>query len=239
MHSPFVYTFTDKWLKALPPDRKSWDAIELLRKKCFSDSSTIEVEDYGAGRNKKRIRKVKEMLSSSTRRNKGRLLSRLVMYLQPKKILELGTHFGFGSAYLLSGSENAILTTIEGCRNTAERAKKHFEFLKIESRLTQKVGEFQHTLSLVLEKDGPFDMVYVDGHHLMAPTLSYFNTILQFSREDTCIIFDDIHWSKDMHRAWEEIIRHEAVTVSMDFFSIGVVILRKGQRKQHFVLKSS
>ena len=55
--------------------------------------------------------------------------------------------------------------------------------------------------------------------------------------EGTVFIFDDIHWSKEMEEAWNEIKQDSRVTISIDLFKIGIVFFRKGQVKQDFVLR--
>jgi hypothetical protein len=57
--------------------------------------------------------------------------------------------------------------------------------------------------------------------------------------EHTFLIFDDIHWSAEMERAWKEIKQHPEVQQTIDFFRVGMVFFRKGQVKQHFILRSS
>jgi hypothetical protein len=52
------------------------------------------------------------------------------------------------------------------------------------------------------------------------------------------VIFDDIHWSEGMLRAWETIKKDSAVTLSIDLFFIGIVLFKKDiKEKQHFVLE--
>jgi hypothetical protein len=42
-----------------------------------------------------------------------------------------------------------------------------------------------------------------------------------------------------MERAWKEIKQHPDVRQTIDFFRVGMVFFRKGQVKQHFILRSS
>ena len=52
------------------------------------------------------------------------------------------------------------------------------------------------------------------------------------------MIFDDIHWSKEMEKAWEEIKRDPAVQYSIDIFFMGFVFFRKEFKvKQDFVMR--
>ena len=52
------------------------------------------------------------------------------------------------------------------------------------------------------------------------------------------IILDDIHWSKEMEQAWQYVQRHKAVTMTIDLFFIGIVLLREEFKiKQHFSVR--
>jgi hypothetical protein len=52
------------------------------------------------------------------------------------------------------------------------------------------------------------------------------------------MVFDDIHWSEGMERAWEEIKRDPAVTLTIDIFFVGLVFFRKMQLiPQHFTIR--
>ena len=80
-------------------------------------------------------------------------------------------------------------------------------------------------------------MVYFDGNHQKAATLEYFQHCLQFVNNESFFIFDDIHWSKEMESAWEEIKKHPKVKVTIDTFQWGIVFFRKEQEKEHFIIR--
>jgi len=62
--------------------------------------------------------------------------------------------------------------------------------------------------------------------------------ILSKTDNFSMIILDDIHWSAEMELAWQHCKDHSAVTLSIDLFFIGLLILRKEIReKQHFVVR--
>jgi predicted O-methyltransferase YrrM len=82
------------------------------------------------------------------------------------------------------------------------------------------------------------DMAFVDGNHRYEPTVRYYRELLPAMHEYSVLIFDDIHWSKEMEQAWDEIRNDSAVTLSIDLFFIGLVFFRKEQKiKQHFVIR--
>jgi len=81
-------------------------------------------------------------------------------------------------------------------------------------------------------------MAFIDGNHRKAPTLDYFNKIMHKTNEYSCIVFDDIHWSREMEEAWEEIKRDDRVKLSIDLFFVGIVFFRKSfLEKQDFMIR--
>jgi hypothetical protein len=70
-------------------------------------------------------------------------------------------------------------------------------------------------------------LVFFDGNHQYQPTLDYFQAALGVIDDADILIFDDIHWSKDMEKAWSEIRNNEKVSCTIDLFFIGIVFFRK------------
>ena len=60
---------------------------------------------------------------------------------------------------------------------------------------------------------------------------------LPLAHNDSVFIFDDIHWSKGMEEAWEEIKAHPRVRVTIDSFFWGIVFFRQEQEKEHFTIR--
>ena len=83
----------------------------------------------------------------------------------------------------------------------------------------------------------PFDLIFIDGNHQKEATLNYFEKLLSAVHNDSVMIFDDIHWSKEMEAAWEEIKLHPEVSVTIDTFYWGLVFFRREQAKEHFVIR--
>ena len=92
--------------------------------------------DFGAGSQviTTRNRGIGDMAKSSlTPPSYSRLLFRMVNYLKPKTILEMGTCFGISSLYLYLPNTKAQMTTMEGCPNVAQIAKNSFSQMKASS----------------------------------------------------------------------------------------------------------
>jgi predicted O-methyltransferase YrrM len=99
-------------------------------------------------------------------------------------------------------------------------------------------GNFEKRLPEALEKLPFPGLVFIDGNHRKEPTLNYFNLLMHHVKNDSILIFDDIHWSKEMELGWEEIKKDERVLATIDLFFIGIVLFRKEFReKQHFLVR--
>ena len=237
IHSPFVFNIVTKVLndKTVYEDYR---IIEEERTRLLNNTSVIEVEDFGAGSVKgfSKKRSIHQIASSSLKPMKyAQLLYRLVRYFDSKQVLELGTSLGVSTSYLAKANNEAQVTTMEGSKAVAEVAKTGFKELELQN-IHCIVGNFDDTLPSVSNKT--FDFVFIDGNHRKEPTLRYFHQLLLSVQPSTVMVFDDIHWSRDMEEAWDQIKQHPSVTLTVDLFFIGLVFFRKEQKeKEHFVIR--
>jgi predicted O-methyltransferase YrrM len=160
----------------------------------------------------------------------------MVRYYKPSTILELGTSLGITTSYLAKGNSEGRVITMEGASAIAATAKQNFQSLNL-ANIEVVEGNFDETLSSALQ-NLKVDLAYIDGNHRYLPTIEYFHQILQHSHNTTIIILDDIHWSKEMEQAWDWVKTHQQVTLTIDLFAIGIVVLRKEiLHKQHFSVR--
>ncbi len=239
IHSPFVFNLYNTALK--PDLKKNVDLLKkhsLFRSELLNNELKIEVLDFGAGskKTKESHRKVSQIVKTAgLSQQSAQKLIQLTQFLQPKNILELGTSLGLGTAALTLGNGDAKIKTLEGCPATSNVAQKMFDKYGF-ANISIKTGDFKHALPEVL-RDQIFDMIYFDGNHKKAPTLEYFNLCLPHKTDQSVFIFDDIHWSREMNEAWNEIKNHSESTVTIDTYQWGIVFFRKEQMKQHFILR--
>jgi len=239
VHSPFVFDFITRVLN----DKRTfyaYDNIEALRQSLSNDQRVLTIEDFGAGSRvvKNNTRSVKAIAHSSLKPKKfSQLLFRITDHYQPANILELGTSLGITTAYLAAANPAAKVITMEGASAVANVAKENFSKLKLHNiELVQ--GNFDDTLPSVINNIPAIDLAFLDGNHRYEPTVDYFKQVLQKSNDNTMIILDDIHWSKEMEDAWHWVQQHPAVTMSIDLFFIGIVLLKpEFHIKQHFSIR--
>ncbi|MCX6182743.1 MAG: class I SAM-dependent methyltransferase [Bacteroidetes bacterium] len=238
IHSPFVFKLYSEVILS-KKHYYPFDEIEGARKALLANENEITITDFGAGSQfgNGRKRKIKDIAQRAAKPEKfGKLFFRLVDHLQPKNIVELGTSLGMSTSYLAAANKNAVVETLEGCPETAKVARKVFDSLKL-NNINITVGNFDETFQNVLSKTTSLDFVFIDGNHQYEPTVRYFKQCLPLVHEETLLIFDDIHWSDEMEKAWKEIQQHPEVTATVDLFFIGLVFFKKGREKEHFILQ--
>lgn len=242
-HSPFLYELTQQ---VLEDDRHyyAFDELEALRKKMLQVETQMEFVDFGAGsRNlgKKNTRKIKDVARTSLISPlKAQWMFRLINFLKPKNILEIGTSLGLSALYMQSAALNAQLVTLEGNPDSANIARKNFSIFPYAKKISIEIGKFEDTLQPTLKKMGQVDFVFMDGNHRQEPTLAYFEQIRPFLSEKSVIILDDIYWSEGMTAAWNQLKNDSQVTVSVDMYHFGILFFRKeNKEKEHHILAPS
>ncbi len=239
LHSPFVYELYTKCIlqeKLIP----EFDRIEKRRHWLISMPVPLTFTDAGAGSSvtNKTVRSIARYSLKPARQ--ARLLYRLVTFLKPREVVELGTCFGITTSYLTLGGKQIPgfkMTTFEGIEKIAAIAQETFEQLELADKIQFKKGLFDQVLPSFLAQLNQVDFAFIDGNHQYLPTINYFELLAQKSTNETVLIFDDIHWSPEMEKAWEFIKKDARVTVTIDLYYLGLVFFRKEQAKEHFCLK--
>jgi predicted O-methyltransferase YrrM len=250
IHSPLAYS----WVGAVLEDEAryfyAFRDVGVLREQLLNNATPLIVSDYGAGPNaaydsvspsssvqqrKTTIAQVAARSGSSDQQ--GQRLFRLVNWHKPKHLLELGTSLGLGTLYMAYALPDEYqFTTLEGCPQTAAVARLHLETFK-RSDIKVIDGPFQQTLAPALSHLQRLDLVYFDGDHRYEPTLRYFEQCLPYTHENTILVFDDVHWSRGMERAWEAIKQHPRVTMTIDCWDFGCAFFQPDiKQKQHFAV---
>ncbi|MGR3809397.1 O-methyltransferase [Jiulongibacter sp. NS-SX5] len=239
LHSPFVFDFYKTVIKNRQ-DIDQEEAIKAVFKVLKNDDRIIEINDLGAGSkfSNKTQRKVKRVAATAVKCFKwSKIIAGIIQKFDYKTSFELGTSLGLTTALMSKASPYGKVYTFEGCSNTLSIAKENFKKLECKN-ITPILGDLDQTLQHTLEQVPKLDLVFFDANHQYGPTIKYFEACLAKVHEEGCFVFDDINWSDGMRKAWDEIIAHPEVTISIDLFQMGIVFFRKKQPKQHFLLKA-
>jgi predicted O-methyltransferase YrrM len=233
LHSPFVYQF---YLNVLE-GQQQFPEIEQLRAALLENKTPITLEDLGAKKGNY-IRTIADIVSKAAISAKyGQVLSRLATYLDAKNILELGTSLGIGTAYLALSVPHSSVISIEGSPSIADTARTNLNTLGIQNA-TVLTGNFDAVLPEILPPHSKFDLIYIDGNHRYEPTLQYYHLLKNNITENGCIVLDDIYWSKEMTKAWQEIKQDTNNTLTLDIYRMGFVFFGKEKlAKEDFVLR--
>jgi len=239
IHSPTIYNFISNVIYSKTPKIETKE-IEKLRSKLYKTDSFINTKDYGAGSNinNNSKRKIKDIAKNSSKNSKyGNLLYRIVKFLEPSIIFELGTSFGISTCYLAKANPKATITTFEGCDESVKIANSNFSDLQL-NNIKIIHGDFKDTLKKEFAlQNNNIDLIFIDGNHDQNATIEYFELSLNHSHNKTIIIFDDINWSKGMEKAWKYITQSRKTTVTIDLFFIGIVFLDPKLSKEHFIIR--
>ena len=238
LHSPFVFELYTKIIQT-KTQFTVFEQIENLRKKLFKNCSIINITDFGAGSRiyKTNQREIRQIAKSAEKNPKfGKLLFRLIQHFKPSTIFDLGTSLGITTMYESKAYESSQIFTFEGCPATATIAQQNFNELNCKN-IEIIIGNIDETLPIELSKIRQLDFAFFDANHRFEPTIKYFKLCLEKATENSVFVFDDIHWSEEMHEAWQIIKNHPRVMISIDLFYVGILFFRKNQPKQNFTLR--
>lgn len=234
IHSPFVYHFTKFVIYEKNPFY-IFPLIEARREELKNDQRTIDVTDFGTGKSGKR--KVSVIARNSLKHPRcAQLLYRISNYLKPDIILELGTSLGITTSYLAAANKNSNCITMEGCPETAKIAQETFEALGL-NNIQLITGDINKQLPALLKKTEKPDLIFIDANHSYEAVLKYFEECATHIHDKSVVIIDDIHWSKGMEKAWNEIIKQPRITASIDIFHMGIIFFDSGLAKKHYKLR--
>lgn len=237
VHSPLVYRLTSEVLRKdnTFPD---FEKLEEIRKMLKCDTQTLQIKDLGAGSRygNGKTRSVKHIAKTALApRIQAQALYKLIHYFKPQSIIELGTSLGLTTMYLARGNREASVYTIEGSPEIASYAENLF-IKNNEKTIISVTGSFDEKLPEILDKQPTWDCIYIDGNHSYEATMRYYAMVESKLHTNSIVILDDIHWSKDMYKAWLELIGKKEVSLSLDFFHFGVLIYQNRMTKEHFHL---
>lgn len=221
IHSPFVFELVSEVFC----DRQYYQAYEMLqdiRRDLFNSTEKLAVSEMGSGSRQFRqtLRPVRDIIRyASVNLKYAYLLYRLVKYYQPEITVELGTALGFSALSLCLGNPEGKVISVEGNACLTDFASRLFQQRAL-SNVRFITSPFEEALP-----DLPVpEMVFLDGNHNYAPTLSYFDHFASRMKKGF-ILIDDIHWSTPMHKAWHSIRADERAIVTIDLYRMGMVLL--------------
>jgi predicted O-methyltransferase YrrM len=119
----------------------------------------------------------------------GRLLQVLVMQSKAKRVLEIGTLFGYSTVLMARAlPEDGTITTLEVAPKHAELAQRNFARAGVASRVRILVGPAQESLAKLTGP--PYDFVFIDADKGAYP--QYLEHALRLTAAGSTIVADNI-----------------------------------------------
>lgn len=228
-HSPFLFNLFSHCCDERI-SHPSFKNIEWIRRDLIQSEEVIERHDFGAGtcyhqtiNNVSISRIARHSLSQPFQ---CRFLYRLVVFLESKEIVELGTSLGISTAYLAMANSNSIVNTVEGDPEIGIIACKVFDQLSLDN-IHLHSASFDEFIAYGLSVVTRIDLLFLDGHHTSEALWKYYHAMKPFMYDQTIIIVDDLYWSADMTEGWKKLIALPEVTQSVDCFHFGVLFFKQ------------
>lgn len=237
-HSPYLFKFIEEVFESKDSPTQISELL-LFKKKLLKNNLPIHVFDFGTGSEKypEYTTSIRNQAKRSLKSDKEvHLFNRLTHWFKPQIVIELGTSFGITTMAIAKASPDGIIYTLEGCPNTSGIAKSAFNQFQC-TNINLVTGNINDTLNLVLSDLTHVDLAFIDANHNFKNTLEYYFKIKPLLNRNSLIIFDDIHWSKGLNRAWNEIILDDDIRLSVETWNLGFAFLNPDLSKQHFVLR--
>lgn len=234
LHSPFAFDFYNNVI-AHPYTFYDFVAIEDQRISLLGNQRWLEFENPGAINGTTRI-KISSLAAKSLMPPwQAQLIFRLSHWLKAKQILELGTCLGITTAYLAKSTQGNV-ATFEAVQPLSEEASLIWQKLNIRN-INSISGKIEKQLPQFLAINHPIiDLAIVDADHRKEATLLNYMRLLPFCHNETCLVFHDIYWSKEMAEAWQIIRARPEVTLSLDIYYMGFIFFRKESVKEHIII---
>ena len=242
IHSPYLFEL----VRFIIRDENSYYCftdIERRREQLLACEDTIDVLDFGSQGAADGLlvkRRVCDIAKNHLEQPKvGQLLFRIVEWLsvqaqRPLEIIELGTSLGITTAYLAAPENRNKVMTFEGSGELLKIAKGIWKTLRLEN-ISWQEGNIDHTLFDYARER--INLSYIDANHTYEATLRYAGYLLPRMEEKGIVVIDDIHYSKEMERAWEALKSDSRVTTSMDLYHIGLLFVDPHYLKRHYRIR--
>lgn len=233
IHSPYAF----RWLNSVLYEKTPFYAfahLRTLRRQLQNDCTPIALQGFGTG--KVRQTSIKAIARNAcTRRKYAELLFRIANDCQAQNILELGTNLGLTTLHLAKTDTRAKVVTLEGEPTLHAFAQRLFASEHAHNIYPIK-GDIDHTLPTALKNMPTIDLAFFDANHTYDATMRYFDQCLPHAHAHTIFVFDDIHRSADMERAWNEIKTTPQIRVTIDTFQMGIAFFNTDLQKEDYIV---
>ncbi len=217
VHSPFVFNLITKVIEEKCSYYSFYD-IELLRKQLLQTRSIGEI-----------------VKRESIRPKHGALLFRLTNYFKSKNILQIGTTMGLSTLYLTSYATGLRCIAMENVPEFAAIDRQAFD-KEGRNPVDLRIGNNKDLLPQALNDINSLDFVFFNTLYEQQNNLWLFNECMKYAHNDTVFVIEGIKASRKMRELWEEICACPEVTVTLDLYSLGIVLFNKKLHKRDYIV---
>ena len=165
---------------------------------------------------------------SSVTRDWGTFLFLCAKGFRATTILELGSCAGISGSYLASTPTCREFVSIERSPELVVIAQSHIQKISPNAHIVN--AAIDDVLEQVLRQfSQPIDFYYVDANHRYEPTLRYFEKAIPFLKKGALVVFDDIHWSKEMWDVWQVLHARQGFSHTLDIGRFGLCTWHGGE----------
>lgn len=154
----------------------------------------------------------------------GLLVMHMVRQVKPSVVVEVGTAFGISGMYFLAATyPGAVLITFEP--NGVWRDLAISNLLSVSDQFESVLGTFEDNISHLNGRR--IDFAFLDAIHTRDHVMTQYELVLNHASAECVVLVDDINFSEDMRRCWEELLQRPEVVSAIDCDDrLGVLQLR-------------
>jgi len=135
---------------------------------------------------------------------KGKILSEVVRKLKPRKILEVGSLYGYSAILITKNSPaNAEITTVEKNPEHVRITEQNVERAQLENQIKVIQGDAMQTLSKL---PGPFDLVFLDA--AKTQYLDYLKAVEDKLHQGSVVVADNVGVFQDQMQNYLHYVRN-------------------------------
>lgn len=161
----------------------------------------------------------------------NKLLFRLVNYLQPQSVLELGTGTGLQMYAMAAAKKEMRCVTVDLKSDLNPVAESLLG--KCQRNIEFETGDVNFILSQLQDDFLQFDFVHFNQYVVCETAMEL---CIRKAAANSLFVIEGIHSSEPMRSWWERIIEDERTGITFDLYYAGLVFFDKTKIKQHYIV---
>ena len=135
---------------------------------------------------------------------KGKILAEVVRKLKPRKILEVGSLYGYSAILITKNSPaNAEITTVEKNPEHARITEQNVERARLEDQIKIIQGD---AMEILRKLPGPFDLVFLDAKKTQY--LDYLKAVEDKLHQGSVVVADNVGVFQDQMQNYLHYVRN-------------------------------